>query len=46
MPSRREPGTSLSISSVDRMMIGNMMNASTTPPDNAEKWPCGRTMIV
>src|SRR5580658_2523502 len=42
--SRTECGTISSISSVVRVTVGIIMIPSATPPENAEKWPCGTTI--
>ena len=45
-PSRKEVGTSLSISSVVRVTIGIMITASATPPASAENCRIGSTIKV
>jgi len=42
-PSRRVVGTSLTISSVVRLVTGIISTDSATPPDSAEKWFIGMT---
>jgi len=42
--SRIECGTVISISSVVRVIVGTIMMASATPPENAEKCICRITI--